>query len=80
MIRSDGPITPYWDPTLRRDPRHRDELFHKLVDSKILSFRTRARAFAGLFFAKKKDGMIRLIVDTRQANRYHTRPPHTVSS
>ena len=69
LEESEGSITPYWDPTLRRDPRQRDELFHKLADSKILSFRTRARAFAGLFCVKKKGGMIRLIVDSRQANR-----------
>ena len=51
---SEGPITPYWDPTLRRDSRQRAELFHNFADLKILSFRARARAFAGLFFVKKK--------------------------
>ena len=56
LEESEGPITPYWDPTLRRDPRQRAELFNKLADLKILSFRARARAFAGLFFVKKKDG------------------------
>ena len=63
---------------MRRDPRQRVALFHKLADLKILSFRARARAFAGLFFAKKKGGIIRLIVDARQADRCHTRPPHTM--
>ena len=48
-----------------------------LPDLKILSFRA-ARAFAGISFVKKKDGMILLIVDAQQANRYHTRPPHTM--
>ena len=70
LEESEGPIAPHWD-------RQRAELFHKLADSKILSFRAQARAFAGLFFVKKKYGMIRLIVDAPQANRYHTRPPHT---
>ena len=51
---SEGPITPCWDPTLRRDSRQRAELLRKLADLKILSFRARARAFAGLFFVKKK--------------------------
>ena len=78
LEESEGPITPYWDPALPKDPRQRDELFHKLADSKMLSFRTRARAFAGLFFVKKEDGMIRLIVVAQQADRYHTRPPHTL--
>ena len=44
----------------------------------IPSFRTRARAFAGFLFVKKKDGMILLIVDARQADHHHTRPPHTL--
>ena len=51
---SERPITPYWDPTLRRESRQRAERFHKLADLKILSFRARACAFAGLFFVKKK--------------------------
>ena len=79
LEESEGPITPYWDPTLRRDARQRVELFHKPADLKFLSFRTRARAFAGLFFVKKKGGMIRLIVDAQQAKRYRTRPPHALS-
>ena len=54
LEESEGRITPYWDPTLRRDSRQRVELFHKLVVLKILSFRARARAFAGLFSVKKK--------------------------
>ena len=71
---SEGPITPYWDPRLRGDPLQRTELLHKLADFKILSFRARAHVFAGLFFVKKKDEMIRLIVDSRRADRDHTRP------
>ena len=51
LPKSEGPITPYWDPTLRRDARQRVQLFHKLAELKILSFRT--RAFAGLFFVEK---------------------------
>ena len=77
LEESEGPITPYWDPTLRKDTRQRAELFHKLADLKILSLRARARAFDGLLFVKKKDGMIRLIVNARRANRYHARTPRT---
>ena len=54
LEESEGPITPYWDPTLRGDPRQRDEPLHKLADSKNLSFRTRARAFAGLFLCEEE--------------------------
>ena len=80
LEESEGPITPYWDPTLHRDERQRVELFHKLADLKILSFRVRARAFVGLFFLKNKDGMIRLIIDARPANRYHARPHTSLGS
>ena len=39
LEESEGPIARYWDHTLRRDERQRVELFHKLADLKILSFR-----------------------------------------
>ena len=38
LEESEGPITPYWDLTLRQDARQRAELFHKLAVLKILSF------------------------------------------
>ena len=43
----------------------------------ILTFRSGIKAKAAFFFVKKKDGTIRLIVDGRQANAYHRRPPHS---
>ena len=54
LEESEGPITPYWDPTLPRDSRQRAELFHKLADLKILSFRARARAFCRTFLCEEK--------------------------
>ena len=65
LEESEGPVTPYWDPTLRAS-----------VPS-YFTFRAPTHSFTGLSFVKKKDGMIRHIVDARQANRNHTRPPHT---
>ena len=55
LEESEGPITPYWDPTLRGDPRQRTELFHKLADSKIFSCRARPRAFAGFLREEKME-------------------------
>ena len=77
LERTCGAIRPYWDPILRGNASERSRLFWRLHELGILSFRRRPRAFAGLFFVKKKDGAIRLIVDARQANRYHKRPPKT---
>ena len=78
LEESEGPITPYWDLTLRRDPRQRAELFHKLADLKMFELSGASTRLRRTFQCEKKDGMIRLVVDARQANRYHIRPPHTL--
>jgi len=72
------PIRPYWDLILRRDSQARWDLFKKLWDVKLLGFRVAIKAKVGLFFVKKKKPTeIRMVVDARQANRCHRRPPVT---
>ena len=71
------PERPYWDPKLRRSRKIRFALYKELFRLGILTFRSGIKAKAALFFVKKKDGTIRLIVDGRQANAYHRRPPHS---
>jgi hypothetical protein len=66
---------PYWDPRLKRSSARRMELYHLLWQCGLLTFRKRRKARAGIFAVKKKDGMQRLIVDARQANWCHHRPP-----
>ena len=74
---SDGFPQPYWDPSLKRSRKKRLELYALLWKANLLTFRRRRKARAGLFVVKKKDGAQRLIIDARQANACHQRPPVT---
>eukprot|EP00435_Cladocopium_sp_Y103_P040010 s704_g10.t2 len=68
---------PYWDPSLKRSRKKRLELYALLWKANLLTFRSRRKARARLFVVKKKDGAQRLIIDARQANACHHRPPTT---
>ena len=74
-------IQPYWDPSV--DPKKKEsrprlvELIKGLVMVGLVGARTRRRADIGLFFLRKKDGRLRMVLDARQANEYHRAPPHT---
>ena len=68
---------PYWDPTLASDRRQRHELFRRLLELGVLTVRRRIKGRVGIFFVRKKENAIRLIVDARYANACHRRPPHT---
>ena len=75
-------VTPYWDPSVdpkKKESRHRlVELIQGLVKVGLVGARTRRRADIGLvFFLRKKDGRLRMVLDARQANEYHRAPPHT---
>lgn len=68
------PRKPYWDPTLRDDPR---QMLRALDEAGLLPWRRRRRAEAGCFFVKKKDGTLRLVIDARIAKACHRRRPHS---
>ena len=68
---------PHWDPTLKRDRGKLDHLLRRMAALNLAGFRRKAKAKVGLFFVKKKDDNIRLIIDGRQANRCHRPPPKT---
>ena len=67
--------TPYWDPKLKHSLKARLELYRALFSKGLLSFRHRTKSKIGLFFVKKKDGMIRLVVDARCPSECHHTPP-----
>ncbi len=71
------PITPYWDPSLRDDFGKRMQLYKALDSCQLLTFRKRRKGRVAFFTVKKKDGLQRLIVDAREANSKHRRPPTT---
>ena len=70
-------FSPYWDPRLRRSRDLRKALYQRLCQQGLLTWRRRLKGRAGIFVVKKKDGLQRLIIDARAANRAHRPPPTT---
>lgn len=72
------PQRTYWGPVLDSDASARVKLFRRMHQIGLLDVQPLIRARAGLFFVKKKDPKwIKMIVDARQANFQHCRPPVT---
>ena len=72
------PSRPYWDPILQRDADKRMQLFRRMFKIGLLDLQPVILAKAGIFCVKKKTPeFIRLIIDGRQANFMHRRPPVT---
>ena len=81
-IEADPPtVEPYWDPNVDpRKPGNRAaalDLVRALVRAGLVGGRTRKKADVGLFFLEKKDGRLRMVLDARQSNHFHRRPPYT---
>ena len=53
------------------------KLFKDLIACGLVGLRLRLRARVALFFAAKKDGTLRMIVDAREASAMCRRPPRT---
>lgn len=70
-------VEPYWDPKLKRSLQMRKQLYLALYRSNLLTFVRRRKARIGFFTVKKKDSWIRLILDARQSNECHRKPPTT---
>ena len=72
-------VEPYWDPLL--DPSRRSNrprllrLLRRLAEPGMVVATSRKKATVGFFFVKKKNNMLRMIVDGRQPNQYHRLPP-----
>lgn len=72
------PRRPYWDPILQRDVGERMKLFRRMHEIGLLDLQPTVLAKAGIFCVKKKTPQfIRMIIDGRQANFMHRRPPVT---
>ena len=73
---------PYWDPVLLEDRCSYITFIHSLRARNMLRFRRRRLGHAGIFFVKKKNGDLRLIVDGRIGNCILVPPPkvHLASS
>ncbi|CAK0814825.1 unnamed protein product, partial [Prorocentrum cordatum] len=71
------PARPYWGPRLRHDRAARRDIVMRLRAVGLVGFRLGIRAQIGAFFVAKKDGMLRLVIDGREASSLHRRPPHS---
>ena len=71
------PLRPYWDPTLHDSQDNMREFLGALHRANLLSWRRRARAHIGIFFIRKKDGRLRVVIDGRLPSAMHRRPPRS---
>ena len=68
---------PYVDPAFN-SPAICGQFIRDLCDLELSRFRCTGESFLGCFFVLKKDGVsLRLIFDTRIANCYFRKAPHT---
>ena len=65
------------DPVLRLRGFMYGRFLAELLDKGILEEATAVRETTGAFFGKRKDGLLRLIFDTRRSNCHFAPPPYT---
>ena len=70
-------IRPYLDPQLVRDPKVYAKFLQRLDAAGILTWKTGIRSWLGVFFVAKKNGKLRIILDTRDVNGVFAPPPYT---
>eukprot|EP00959_Pyramimonas_sp_CCMP1952_P074273 1552007-Pyramimonas_sp.AAC.1 len=66
----------YVDPALTRNRRKYVRFLKDLHRRGLVKFSLSCRERVGLFFAKKKSGQLRMILDARRANAHCRPPPH----
>ena len=70
------------DPVLLRKPAEYAHFVAQLLQRNIIRFTCTPKSRLGIFFVRKKNGKLRLIVDCRKVNAVFRTPPkgHVVSS
>lgn len=66
---------PYWDPQLRADSGMYRRFVRKLHTAGYLTYTQHPKCFCGVFFVRKSDDKIRMIIDARNTNRLFKEPP-----
>lgn len=72
-----GVPDPYWDPVLKNDLKTYLSFLYDLNGAGVLTYRRRARCQVGIFFVRKSNGDLSMVVDSRKANVRFRRPPKT---
>eukprot|EP00973_Karenia_brevis_P084010 11656732-Karenia_brevis.AAC.1 len=65
----------YMDPTLQHNESLYSEFIAQLFECGVISFAREVKCECGMFFVRKKNGMLRLILDARLANSFFRSPP-----
>ncbi|OLP89811.1 hypothetical protein AK812_SmicGene28692 [Symbiodinium microadriaticum] len=75
-VEACGVKYPYTDPKLR-DPKVYGAFLGRLARSNLVDFSTQAGAeHISLFFVRKKNGKLRMIIDARRSNQHFRDPDH----
>ena len=74
-----GLKVPYVDPVLKQNPKLYHAFVRRLIASGVVSLHARsfARESTGVFFVRKKNGRLRLILDARRSNCWFVSPEAT---
>ena len=72
-----GQPNAFMDERLSRSPRMYGKFIQQCLKSGLVQLTLKAYAVQGVFFVKKKNGMLRIILDCRRANRYFKEAPPT---
>ena len=72
-----GPAGCYHDPRLQSDVKVYAKFVRRCNSIGLVAFTTECLAELGIFFVRKKDGALRLILDCRRTNRLFLDPPST---
>jgi hypothetical protein len=77
LDQMESPVAPHWDATLRFSRRARSEFITKLDGVGLITWRRECRQQIGVFFVRKKNTEIRMVLDCRPSNACHQPPPHS---
>ena len=66
----------YWDPVLKKSRSSYEQFVRMLHQAGMIAFTKRPLGRTGVFFVKKKNGKLRMVLDCRSINRRFRRTPH----
>ena len=70
-----GEIVPYMDPVLSRDPQKYRRFIGDLHERALVHWTLNPKERVTIFFVRKKDGSLRMVIDARRPNRVFADPP-----
>jgi hypothetical protein len=75
MLEKDGTVEPYIDSTLKSSSHQYLQFINDFKRRCLLRWTRAPKERVGVFFVRKKDGKLRLIIDARRTNQRFRTPP-----